>query len=101
MATAKAVRFDRTGPISSVLHVSSVQKPTVAAGQSLIQIKASAINPSDCKNVEGSFSQTTTPRTPGRDFAGVVVEGPQAQIGKSVWGTGGTHGYDRDGSHAQ
>jgi len=42
------------------------------------------------------------PRIPGRDFAGVVVEGPQELVGKEVWGTGGGElGFVRDGSHAR
>jgi NADPH:quinone reductase-like Zn-dependent oxidoreductase len=45
--------------------------------------------------------ETTVPRTPGRDFAGVVVEGPQQLIGTSVFGTGGNLGFGRDGSHAE
>jgi NADPH2:quinone reductase len=40
------------------------------------------------------------PRTPGRDFAGVVVDGPEVWIGAEVWGTGGDTGFTRDGSHA-
>jgi NADPH:quinone reductase-like Zn-dependent oxidoreductase len=39
------------------------------------------------------------PRTPGRDYAGVVVKGPQALIGKAVWGSGGELGIRRNGSH--
>jgi NADPH:quinone reductase-like Zn-dependent oxidoreductase len=41
------------------------------------------------------------PRIPGRDFAGVVVEGPQALVGQAVWGTGRDLGFFADGSHAQ
>ena len=41
------------------------------------------------------------PRTPGRDFAGVVVEGPADLIGAEVWGTGGDVGISRNGSHAE
>jgi len=41
------------------------------------------------------------PRTPGRDFAGIVVEGSQSLIGTEVWGTGGDIGFTRDGTHAQ
>jgi NADPH:quinone reductase-like Zn-dependent oxidoreductase len=44
---------------------------------------------------------TTVPRTPGRDFAGVVVEGPANVIGKKVWGTGGLNGFNQDGSFAE
>jgi len=54
------------------------------------------------KNARGSFPFTTLPRIPGRDFAGVVVEGPIELVGKEVWGTcGGELGFVRDGSHAR
>lgn len=53
------------------------------------------------KNVLGRFPYTTLPRIPGRDFAGVVVEGPQALIGQEVWGTGRELGFFADGTHAQ
>lgn len=61
-------------------------------------IWAAAINPSDVKNVAGAF-KTALPRTPGRDYAGVVVGG--AGAGREVWGSGPEFGVDRDGSHAQ
>jgi len=67
----------------------------------LVQIKAAGLNPSDVKNVLGRFPYTTLPRIPGRDFAGIVVEGPQALIGQEVWGTGRELGFFADGSHAQ
>ena len=53
------------------------------------------------KNVAGAMDWTVLPRTPGRDFAGVVVSGPPAWEGAAVWGTGGDVGFSRDGSHAQ
>ncbi len=46
------------------------------------------------------MENTTLPRTPGRDFAGVVVAGEPNLIGTEVWGTGGDIGFIRDGSHA-
>ncbi|KAJ6591548.1 zinc-containing alcohol dehydrogenase superfamily [Mycena vulgaris] len=95
----QAVRFTSTGPFATVLTVRSIEKPTPAPGYAIVNVKASAINMSDVMNVEGRFPYTTTPRTPGRDFAGVVATG--ANAGKRVWGTGGTHGFDLDGSHAQ
>ncbi|HVJ57343.1 MAG TPA: alcohol dehydrogenase catalytic domain-containing protein, partial [Terrimicrobiaceae bacterium] len=51
-------------------------RPIPAAGEVLIQVKAAAINPSDVKNVQGKMHETSLPRIPGRDFAGIVVEGP-------------------------
>jgi NADPH2:quinone reductase len=49
----------------------------------------------------GAMKQTTLPRIPGRDFAGVVESGPAKWIGAEVWGTGGDTGFTRDGSHAE
>jgi NADPH:quinone reductase-like Zn-dependent oxidoreductase len=47
------------------------------------------------------MKQTTLPRTPGRDFAGVVEAGPAEWIGALVWGTGGDTGFIHDGTHAE
>jgi NADPH:quinone reductase-like Zn-dependent oxidoreductase len=64
-------------------------------------VRAAAVNPSDIKNAAGLMHQTTLPRIPGRDFAGVVVAGPDAWLGREVWGSGAQFGYTVDGSHAQ
>jgi NADPH:quinone reductase-like Zn-dependent oxidoreductase len=47
------------------------------------------------------MKQTTLPRIPGRDYAGVVEQGPAEWIGAEVWGTGGDVGFTRDGTHAE
>ncbi len=47
------------------------------------------------------MSQTTLPRIPGRDYAGVVERGPASWLGAGVWGTGGDVGFTRDGTHAE
>ena len=52
------------------------------------------------KNVAGRFKNTTLPRTPGRDFAGIVVKGKQHE-GEEVWGSSPKLGIVRDGSHAE
>jgi NADPH:quinone reductase-like Zn-dependent oxidoreductase len=55
---------------------------------------ASAINPNDVGNVAGAF-QAELPRVPGRDFAGVVVEGGGDEWnGKEVWGKRGRIGSE-------
>jgi len=69
-------------------------------GFALVAVQAASVNPSDVKNLAGRMRQTVPPRTPGRDFAGLVVAGPADWLGAEVWGTGGDHGYTRDGSHA-
>ncbi|WP_338801340.1 zinc-binding alcohol dehydrogenase family protein [Pseudomonas sp. RSB 5.4] len=96
----KALQFDKTGDLSSLRFV-DVPTPVPGADEVLVEIKAAGLNPSDVKNVLGRFPYTTLPRIPGRDFAGVVVQGPQALIGKEVWGTGRDLGFFADGSHAQ
>src|SRR5476649_2313714 len=95
----KALQFSATGDLAALSFV-DVAKPVPAAGEVLVQIKAAGLNPSDVKNVLGRFPYTTLPRIPGRDFAGVVIQGPQALVGQEVWGTGKEPGFTRDGSHA-
>jgi NADPH:quinone reductase-like Zn-dependent oxidoreductase len=99
-ALMKALQFSRTGDLAALQYV-DVPMPVPGADEVLVQIKAAGLNPSDVKNVLGRFPYTTLPRIPGRDFAGVVVEGPQALVGQEVWGTGKELGFFADGSHAQ
>ena len=95
----KALRFSKFGP-PSVLAIEEVPRPEPGDGEALIQVKAAAINPSDIKNVSGFFQGTTLPRTPGRDFSGIVVEGKKYR-GKEVWSSGPGLGIIRDGAHAE
>jgi NADPH:quinone reductase-like Zn-dependent oxidoreductase len=66
----------------------------------LIELRAAAVNPSDVKAATGLMPYAVFPRTPGRDFAGVVIDGPQDQIGRNVFGSSGDLGIRRDGTHA-
>jgi NADPH:quinone reductase len=75
--------------------------PALSESTALVRVMAASINPSDVKNVAGAMKQTTLPRIPGRDFAGVVEVGPAEWIGAAVWGTGGDTGFTRDGTHAE
>ena len=43
-----------------------------APGHALVRVLAAAVNPSDVKACLGLMPQAVWPRTPGRDFAGVV-----------------------------
>ncbi len=94
----KALRFAEFGP-PTVLRIEEVAIPEPGEGEALVRVKAAAINPSDIADVAGRFKNTTLPRTPGRDFAGVVVKGQHE--GEEVWGTGSNLGITRDGSHAE
>jgi NADPH:quinone reductase-like Zn-dependent oxidoreductase len=97
----KALRFSRFGDVQVVLHVEELPGPVPGPGEVLIEVHAASINPADVKNAQGSFPQTTLPRTPGRDLAGVIVEGDEERIGEEVWASGGDIGFTRDGSHAE
>ena len=68
--------------------------------QVIVEIRSAGVNPSDAKAALGMMPYAVWPRTPGRDFAGVVVEGPAELVGTEVWGTGGEIGIRRDGTHA-
>lgn len=95
----KSLRFAEFGP-PSVLRIEEVPIPEPAKGEALVRVMAAAINPSDIGNVAGRFKNTTLPRTPGRDFAGVVVKGNRHE-GEEVWGSLPQLGITRDGSHAE
>lgn len=77
------------------------QRRPVGAGRALVRVMAAAINPSDAKAALGLMPHASWPRTPGRDFAGVVEAGPDEWIGREVYGCGGDLGISRDGSHAR
>jgi NADPH:quinone reductase len=97
----QAILIERFGDPSE-LRPQEVPRPEPAEGEVLLEVHAAAVNRSDVLNARGSFPFTTLPRIPGRDFAGVVVEGPQELVGTEVWGTGGGElGFIRDGSHAR
>ena len=96
----RALRFERTGSLD-YLTLADVPAPIPLDSELLIKIGAAAVNPSDAKNVLGRMHETTTPRTPGRDFAGTVAQGPAEWIGRTIFGTGGDLGFRRDGSHAE
>jgi NADPH:quinone reductase-like Zn-dependent oxidoreductase len=71
-----------------------------AADQVLIEVKAAAVNPSDVKAATGLMPYAVFPRTSGRDYAGVVIDGPPGTVGREVFGSSGDLGIRRDGTHA-
>jgi NADPH:quinone reductase-like Zn-dependent oxidoreductase len=94
----KALQFNTYGP-PGVLTIADHPKPEPRKGEVLVQIRATAINPSDVKNVAGHF-KSPLPRVPGRDYAGVVVGG-DAKNGLEVWGSGAGFGAVRDDAHTE
>lgn len=99
-AEGRALRFDAFGG-PEALSLRQVPVASPGPDEVVVAVHAASVNPSDVKNLAGRMRQTVPPRTPGRDFAGIVVAGPEAWVGAEVWGTGGDIGFTRDGSHAQ
>src|SRR5262245_56047868 len=98
--TMRALVLDGPGAPAE-LSARRVPLPTAAAGEAVVEVHAAAVNRSDVLNVIG-LPLTSFPRVPGRDFAGVVVDGPADLVGGRCWGTGsGDLGFSRDGSHAE
>lgn len=92
---AKADRIENVA-LGIERHTLACTRP----GDALVEIRAAAINPSDAKATLGLMPHAVFPRTPGRDFAGVVIDGPADLIGKEVFGSSGELGIKRDGTHA-
>jgi NADPH2:quinone reductase len=80
----------------------AIEKQLLARGAKdvIVEIKAAGVNPSDVKAATGLMPYAVFPRTPGRDFAGVVVDGPSGWLGREVFGSSGDLGIRRDGTHA-
>lgn len=96
----QALYFESIGSLQNLKLVETAI-PVPGPDELLIQVKAAAINPSDIKSLQGKMQETTAPRIPGRDFAGIVVSNSQKWKGKSVFGTGGVLGFSKDGTHAE
>lgn len=87
--------------LPGTVRLENVPKPTPDPGEVVVEIRSAGVNPSDVKAVLGAMPHAIWPRTPGRDYAGIVVDGPAALIGAEVWGSGGELGIRRDGTHAR
>ena len=100
---ARALRVTEISPDLDNLRISVVDAPIPrpGPGQVLVEIISAAVNPSDVKAALGHMPQAIWPRTPGRDFAGIVREGPAHLVDLEIWGSGGELGISRDGSHAR
>ncbi|WP_017761277.1 quinone oxidoreductase family protein [Pseudacidovorax intermedius] len=100
---ARALRVEQKAADLASLQLAIVDQPPPmpAAGMAVVQVGAAAVNPSDVKATLGLMPKAVWPRTPGRDFAGTVIAGPSAWVGREVYGSGGDVGITRDGSHAR
>jgi NADPH:quinone reductase-like Zn-dependent oxidoreductase len=102
-ATGPALRLNGKAEGVEALKpvVAPVSVPAPGPGQCLVEVKASGVNMSDVKAALGHMPYAIWPRTPGRDYAGVVLEGPADLVGRQVWGSSGELGIRRDGTHCR
>lgn len=96
----RVVKALAAGPPSD-LTVADASTPKAIGDRIIVKVLAAGVNRSDtlaCRGIiPGPF-----PRILGRDFAGIVVEGPPSLLDRRVWGSGGGDiGMTTDGSHAQ
>src|SRR6266853_1229315 len=101
MVEARCVRLlTKADDLASLAPAIERRAVSRAANEVLIEIAAAAVNPSDVKAATGLMAYAVFPRTPGRDYAGVVIDGPSGWIGRDVFGSSGDLGIRRDGTHA-
>src|SRR6201994_1982558 len=100
-AEARCVRLNaKAADAASIEPTVEPRQLSRGDNEVLIEVKAAAVNPSDVKAATGLMPYAVFPRTPGRDYAGVVLDGPQELVGREVFGSSGDLGIRRDGTHA-
>ena len=101
--TGRALRVTQKSPDldNLLIDIVDVTVPRPGPGQVLVEIVAAGVNPSDVKASLGHMPHAIWPRTPGRDFGGIVREGPSHMLGMEIWGGGGELGISQDGSHGK
>ena len=88
----RAAYYERKGNPQDVLQLGQIPEPVPGPGDVRVQIKISAINPSDTKQRQGWNNQVVMPYpriVPHNDGSGVIVEAgpgvPPGRIGERVW----------------
>jgi NADPH2:quinone reductase len=89
-APMKAVSYTRHGPATDVLEYGDLPDPTPGAGEVLIKLLTSGVNPSDVKTRAGLLWPMTAPRTILHSDGAGVIEAvgdgvDPARIGERVW----------------
>mgnify|MGYP001324702945 CR=1 FL=1 len=101
----KAVWYTKTGKAADVLKVGELDDPVPVAGEVLVKIKTSGINPSDVKTRAGARGDLQFPRViPHSDGSGEIVDVGEGvdrnRIGERVWIWNGAFGR-ADGTCAE
>jgi NADPH:quinone reductase len=85
-----AASYETAGPRLGVLELVELDRPRPAAGEVLVRLAVSGVNPTDVRAREGSPFDVAGERVvPGHDGAGEIVEVgegvPAERIGERVW----------------
>ncbi|MEX0728785.1 MAG: zinc-dependent alcohol dehydrogenase family protein [Planctomycetaceae bacterium] len=102
----KTVIFDQCGEPADVLAVREVNSPGLRAGEVLVEMRASPVNPSDLLFIRGEYTALPRfPAVPGFEGVGVVTQGA-GLLGRRLVGTrvsviGGDEGHWREQSVAK
>ncbi|SLN50979.1 Phthiocerol synthesis polyketide synthase type I PpsC [Roseovarius albus] len=89
----RAMHYSRFGPAADVLELATVDTPSPAAGEVLVRLAYSGVNPSDSKARAGTRPGVTKPAfdqiIPHSDGSGVIKavgdDVDQSRIGQRVW----------------
>lgn len=87
----QAVWYEQQGSASDVLKVGEREKPATGAGEVLVRLRASAVNPSDVKKRGGAQpagfqSGFVIPHSDGAGVIEAVGKGvPESRVGQRVW----------------
>ncbi|MGP1397694.1 MAG: NADPH:quinone reductase [Inquilinaceae bacterium] len=99
----RAAFYRRTGPAAGVLEIGDLPDPVPAAGEVLVRVRASGINPADVKRRGGWLGATMDHPlvVPHCDGAGEIIgTGPgvdPARVGERVWLWNAQGGYGEAG----
>ena len=93
----QAAWYAAIGSAEEVLHVGEVDDPSPLAGEVLVEIKTSGVNPSDVKTRAGARGELQFPRIiPHSDGGGIIIkvgEGvSEDRVGERVWIWNGAFG---------
>ena len=108
----RIVRYERTGPARDVLTIAEVPRPVPRAGEVLVRMRASGVNPADVRRRAGwsgsGFTALDRAVVPHSDGAGVVEEigedTDRRWLGRRVWvwnaGGASFYGFPDEGCDA-
>ncbi len=87
----RAAWFEKFGSATEVLHTGDFETPVAQAGEVLVRLRSSGVNPSDVKKRAGSSPELLDegPVIPNSDGAGVIeavgADVPARRVGERVW----------------